>query len=126
MSNLKVQLQLQGVPRYSCTQLSAGRNCRQGLDSFPCFHDNIIITNLVKVLMLQVITAKLKLEANPEQKELLREVSLAYRDALNYTSQLNFKDKKSANGTKIQKLVYQEIRSQFRLPSQMACNGAIR
>lgn len=72
--------------------------------------------------MLQVITAKLKLEASLEQKALLREVSLAYRDALNYTSQLNFESGKSANGTKIQKLVYQEIRSQFRLPSQMACN----
>lgn len=76
--------------------------------------------------MLQVITAKLKLEANSEQKELLTEVSLAYRDALNYTSQVNFENGKSANGTKVQKLVYQEIRSQFKLPSQMACNGAIR
>ncbi|MFB2980278.1 hypothetical protein [Microseira sp. BLCC-F43] len=55
--------------------------------------------------MLQVITAKLKLEASPEQKELLREVSLAYRDALNYTSQMNFENGKSSNGTKIQKLV---------------------
>lgn len=72
--------------------------------------------------MWQVITAKLKLETSLEQKQLLREVSLAYRDALNYTSQLNFKNGKSANGTKIQKLVYQEIRSRFRLPSQMACN----
>lgn len=72
--------------------------------------------------MLQVITAKLKLKTNPEQKELLRGVSLAYRDALNYTSQLNFENGKSANGTKIQKLVYQEIRSRFGLPSQMACN----
>ncbi len=72
--------------------------------------------------MLQVITAKLKLEANSEHKELLRNVSLAYRDALNYTSQLNFYKSRSANGTKIQKLVYQEIRSRFKLPSQMACN----
>ena len=76
----------------------------------------------MKVLMLQVITAKLKLEANPEQKELLREVSLAYRDALNYTSQVNFLDGKSPNGTKIQKLVYRDLRSRFNLPSQMACN----
>lgn len=72
--------------------------------------------------MLQVITAKLKLETNPEQKELLREVSLAYRDALNYTSQINFENGKSSNGTKIQKLVYQDLRSRFGLPSQMACN----
>lgn len=52
---------------------------RQGLDFSRPFHDNIIDTNFVKVLMLQVITAKLKLETSPEQKELLREVSLAYR-----------------------------------------------
>lgn len=72
--------------------------------------------------MLQVITAKLKLEANPEQKELLREVSLAYRDALNYTSRVNFEQGKFANGTKIEKLVYRGLRSEFNLPSQMACN----
>jgi len=76
----------------------------------------------VKVLILQVITAKLKLEASVEQKELLREVSLAYRDALNYTSQINFENGKASNGTKIQKLVYQDLRSRFGLPSQMSCN----
>jgi len=72
--------------------------------------------------MLQVITAKLKLDADLEQKELLREVSLAYRDALNYTSQINFENGKSSNGTKIQKLVYRDLRAFFNLPSQMACN----
>ncbi|MBD2304877.1 IS200/IS605 family element transposase accessory protein TnpB [Chroococcidiopsis sp. FACHB-1243] len=72
--------------------------------------------------MLQVITAKLKLEASSEQKELLREVSLAYRDALNYTSQVNFDNGKSSNGTRIQKLVYRDLRAEFNLPSQMACN----
>lgn len=72
--------------------------------------------------MFQVITAKLKLEATPGQKELLREVSLAYRDALNYASQVNFDSGKSANGTKIQKLVYRDLRAEFNLPSQMACN----
>lgn len=56
--------------------------------------------------MLQVITAKLKLETSPRQRDLLREVSLAYRDALNFTSKLNFENGKSSNGTKIQKLVY--------------------
>ncbi len=73
--------------------------------------------------MLQIITAKLKLETSLEHKELLKDVSLAYRAALNYTSRLNFENEKSANGTKIQKLVYQVLRSRFRLPSQMACNA---
>jgi putative transposase len=72
--------------------------------------------------MFQVITAKLKLETSPEQKELLREVSWVYRDTLNYTSQVNFESSKSANGTKIQKLVYRDLRTKFNLPSQMACN----
>lgn len=72
--------------------------------------------------MLQIITAKLKLDTNFEQKQLLRDVSIAYRDALNYTSQLNFENGKSANGTKIQKLVYRDLRAIFKLPSQMACN----
>ncbi|AFZ33873.1 transposase, IS605 OrfB family [Stanieria cyanosphaera PCC 7437] len=72
--------------------------------------------------MHQIITAKLKLHTNTEQTLLLREVSLAYRDALNYTSQRNFENGKSANGTKIQKLVYLDLRSKFSLPSQMACN----
>ncbi|MBV9389153.1 MAG: transposase [Chroococcidiopsidaceae cyanobacterium CP_BM_ER_R8_30] len=78
--------------------------------------------NFVKLLMLQVITAKLKLEASSEQKKLLGVVSLAYRDALNFTSKLNFENGKSSNGTKIQKLVYRDLRSRFKLPSQMACN----
>ncbi|GFE71807.1 hypothetical protein CFPU101_44170 [Chroococcus sp. FPU101] len=45
--------------------------------------------------MQQVITAKLKLKTSSKQKELLREVSLAYRDALNYTSRLNIENGKS-------------------------------
>lgn len=72
--------------------------------------------------MLQVITAKLKLNTTPEQKELIKAVSLAYRDALNYTSQVSFDNGFIANGTKLQKLVYQDIRSLYNLPSQMACN----
>lgn len=72
--------------------------------------------------MVQVITAKLKLDTTPEQKDLLREVTLAYRDALNFTSQVSFENGFIANGTKLQKLVYQDIRSEYKLPSQMACN----
>jgi IS605 OrfB family transposase len=72
--------------------------------------------------MLQVLTAKLKLEAAPEQKELLRAVSLAYRDALNFTSGVAFEMGKTYNGAKIQKEVYYTLRERFKLPSQMACN----
>jgi predicted transposase len=72
--------------------------------------------------MRQTLTAKLKLEVTQEQKEQLRVTSLAYRDALNYTSGVAFEMGKTYNGTKIQKEVYYTLREKFRLPSQMACN----
>jgi hypothetical protein len=42
--------------------------------------------------MLETLTAKLKLEVTPEQKEQLRVTSLAYRDALNYTSSVTLEE----------------------------------
>ena len=72
--------------------------------------------------MRQTLTAKLKLKATPEQKEMLRLASLAYRDALNFTSLVAYQMGKTYNGTKIQKEVYYSLREKFRLPSQMACN----
>ncbi len=72
--------------------------------------------------MQQVITAKLKLHLCGQQKQLLREVSLSYRDALNYASSAAFDNGKTASGNKLQKLVYREIRAKFGLPAQMACN----
>ncbi len=72
--------------------------------------------------MQQVLTAKLKLEVTQEQKQQLQVTSLAYRDALNYTSGVAFEMGKTYNGTKIQKEVYYTLREQFNLPSQMACN----
>ncbi|MFB2979913.1 RNA-guided endonuclease InsQ/TnpB family protein [Microseira sp. BLCC-F43] len=72
--------------------------------------------------MLQSLTAKLKLVATPEQKEMLARASLAYRDALNFTSSVAYQMGKTYNGTKIQKEVYYTLREGFKLPSQMACN----
>ncbi|MEG4519553.1 MULTISPECIES: transposase [unclassified Microcoleus] len=72
--------------------------------------------------MSQVITAKLKLNLTAEQKISVAQVSLAYRDALNYASQVAFDNGKSGNGAKLQKLVYSELRALFGLGSQMACN----
>ncbi|MBW4572864.1 MAG: transposase [Tolypothrix carrinoi HA7290-LM1] len=71
---------------------------------------------------MQVITAKLKLNPTVEQKDALRGVSLAYRDALNYASQVAFDNDKTSNGNKLQKAVYNELRSRFGLGAQMACN----
>jgi putative transposase len=71
---------------------------------------------------MQVITAKLKLNPTAEQKDSLRGVSLAYRDALNYASQVAFDAGKTSSGAKLQKAVYNELRARFGLGAQMACN----
>ncbi|MGB7443220.1 MAG: transposase [Coleofasciculaceae cyanobacterium] len=72
--------------------------------------------------MHQVLTAKLKLLATPEQKEALRAVSLAYREGLNFASHISFENNKLSSGVKLQKLVYNDLRVRFGLGSQMACN----
>jgi putative transposase len=72
--------------------------------------------------MSQVITAKLKLNLTTEQKALMSQTALAYRDALNYTSQVAFDAGKTSNGAKLQKAVYNELRVRFGLGAQMACN----
>lgn len=68
------------------------------------------------------LTAKLKLNHTREQKAALDAVTLAYRDALNYTSQKAFEMEKSSNAAKIQKEVYAILRSRFGLGAQMACS----
>ncbi|MEH1912106.1 MAG: transposase [Nostoc sp.] len=73
-------------------------------------------------IMFQVITAKLKLNLTVEQKSLVSQSALAYRDALNYTSQVAFDAGKTSNAAKLQKAVYNELRVRFGLGSQMACN----
>lgn len=72
--------------------------------------------------MLQILTAKLKLLATPKQNVALRAVSLAYRDGLNFASQVAFENNKLSSEIKLQKLVYNDLRVRFCLGSQMACN----
>jgi IS605 OrfB family transposase len=72
--------------------------------------------------MSQIITAKLKLSLNAEQKGLVSQTTLAYRDALNHTSRVAFDANKTSNGAKLQKAVYHELRVRFGLGAQMACN----
>src|SRR5437588_10344713 len=72
--------------------------------------------------MQQILTAKLKLLATPEQHQLLRQTQLAYRDALNYVSRYAFARGKLSNAERLQQGTYREIRALFKLPSQMACN----
>jgi putative transposase len=68
------------------------------------------------------LTAKLKLLTTPDQFRALRQTQLAYRDALNCVSQYAFAHNKTSNGKRLQADTYDQIRAQFSLPAQMACN----
>jgi putative transposase len=72
--------------------------------------------------MPQVITAKLKLNLETEQKALVSRTALAYRDALNHASVVAFDHGKISNGAKLQKVVYSDLRGLFGLGAQMACS----
>ncbi|TDE87385.1 RNA-guided endonuclease TnpB family protein [Deinococcus sp. S9] len=73
--------------------------------------------------MKVTLTAKLKLRHTPEQKAALDAVTLAFRDALNFASEVAFRENKLSAGMRLQKLVYNELRERMGLPSQMACNA---
>lgn len=72
--------------------------------------------------MQGTLTAKVKLLTTPEQAEQLRRTALAYRDALNFTSRTAFANGKLSNAITLQKLVYRDLRAQFGLSAQLACN----
>jgi putative transposase len=72
--------------------------------------------------MKQIMTAKLKLHAKPEQFRALRHTQLAYRDALNHVSRYAFEHGKMSSGRTLQRECYDKIRVQYHLPAQMACN----
>jgi IS605 OrfB family transposase len=72
--------------------------------------------------MLITLAAKLKLHTTPEQFSALRQTQLAYRDALNSVSRYAFAHGKMSNTVGLQNGTYQDIRSRFGLPAQMACS----
>src|SRR6266699_5703568 len=72
--------------------------------------------------MKQLLTAKLKLHTSPEQFRALRQTQLAYRDALNHVSHYAFAHGKMSSGRALQRECYEEIRVQYHLPAQLACN----
>jgi len=76
---------------------------------FLCSRDPIFL-EFVK-LMPQIITAKLKLNLNAEQKALVSQTALTYRDALNYTSQVAFDAGKVSNGALVAESCLQGIAS---------------
>jgi putative transposase len=72
--------------------------------------------------MHTLLTAKLKLQTTPDQFHALRRTQLAYRDALNYVSRYAFAHGKMSNVVGLQEGTYQDIRSHYDLPAQMACS----
>jgi putative transposase len=68
------------------------------------------------------LTAKLKLTLTPTQFAALRATGLAYRDALNLMSAYAFAHGKTSSRRRLQEATYAQIRAQFGLPAQMACN----
>ncbi len=72
--------------------------------------------------MKTVISAKIKLNTTSEQFAQLRAIQLAYRDACNFVSKYAFEHDKMSNAVALQKGTYEDIRSRFHLPSQMACS----
>src|SRR5260370_14378725 len=72
--------------------------------------------------MKMVLTAKLKLHTTPAQFQALRATQLAYRDSLNFVSQYAFAHGKMSNRVALQDGTYDDIRSRFHLPSQIACS----
>jgi len=72
--------------------------------------------------MQQIITAKLKLLATPEQHQSLRQTQLAYRDALNFVSRYAFAHGKISSDRRLHDATYYEIRQRFGLPSEMTRN----
>ncbi len=95
-------------------------------DSTQYLHQNAMSIILMKicyaVCMQQIVTAKLKLQATPEQFRALRTTQLAYRDALNFVSRYAFAHGKMSNKVGLQDGTYHEIRARFGLPAQMACS----
>jgi hypothetical protein len=69
-----------------------------------------------------VVTAKVKLLPTLEQIPMLDETLDAIRNGLNYASRVAHNNNLLSAFKKLQKLVYSDLRNDFGLKSQMACN----
>jgi putative transposase len=70
--------------------------------------------------MKQLITAKLKLHPEAAQFQALRRAQLAYRDALNAVSRYAFAHGKMSHQQALQRGCYEQMRTEYGLPAQMA------
>ena len=75
------------------------------------------------VMLLELMrTVRLKLLVSPTQAEALQTTLQANREALNYTSRIAFEKGGISAFKRLQQVVYRDLRDQFGLKSQMACN----
>ncbi len=92
----------------------------------PYFHTlrrvDISVNTRYTPPMKQIITAKVNLQTTKEQFEALRATQLAYRDALNAVSRYAHEHGKMSNQQALQRAMYSQIRTVYKLPAQMACN----
>lgn len=72
--------------------------------------------------MKVIITAKIKLLPTEEQKKQLDKTMVQVKAGLNFASKVAFDNNKLSAFKKLQGLVYRDLREQFQLKSQMACN----
>ena len=86
-------------------------------------HRIIYYVNMRDLPSTQPLTCKLKLLLDPEQVDAVRRTALAYRAALNHASAVAFAHGQMSQGMRLQTLVYQDLRTRFGLPAQMACNA---
>jgi IS605 OrfB family transposase len=68
------------------------------------------------------VTAKILIKPNKEQQIMLYDTIRAYSKACNYVSGIVF-DTHNVNQIKLQKETYNTLRSEYNMPSQMACNA---
>jgi IS605 OrfB family transposase len=68
------------------------------------------------------VTAKLLIKPTEEQKNMLLEAGRAFSKACNYISDIVF-DTRNLNQVSLQKQVYDVLRGDYDMPSQMACNA---
>ena len=72
--------------------------------------------------MHTVVTAKRTLHTTPDQFHALRATQLASRDALHSVSRYAVAHGKMSHTVRLQDGAYQDIRSRFGLPAQLACS----
>lgn len=69
----------------------------------------------------QSVSIKVKIKLHdPEDSEELRRLMIAFRDGCNYVSKYIFENNFVLNTTKIQKVIYYDLRNQYHLKSQVA------